>query len=102
MLVFHQIRKRKFHRTSSLFTKVIITMLKVPISLAYVNHKQTNKQQTNKLANKQKHKQTENCAMKKKLLEKRKETKLMIPLLFVKLLSTTRKQIKNHKIILWW
>ena len=35
--------------------------------------------------------------MKKKLLEKRKETKLMIPLLFVKLLSTTRKQIKNHK-----
>ena len=93
MLVFHQIRKRKFHRTTSLFTKVIITMLKVPISLAYVNHKQTNKQ---------KHKQTENCAMKKKLLEKRKETKLMIPLLFVKLLSTTRKQIKNHKIILWW
>lgn len=47
MLVFHQIRKRKFHRTTSLFTKVIINMLKVPISLAYVNHKQTNKQQTN-------------------------------------------------------
>lgn len=67
-------------------------MLKVPISLAYVNHEQTN------INNKKlKHKQTENCAMKKKLLEKRKETKLMIPLLFVKLLSTTRKQIKNHK-----
>lgn len=76
MLVFHQIRKRKFHRTTSLFTKVIITMLKVPISLTYVNHKQTNKQQTNKLANKQKHKQTENCAMKKKTFGKEERNKV--------------------------